>query len=115
MFQAESNETSSGQESLPPEIPVDVLRGFLHSLAHDLRQPLSTVETCAYGLSTMLPDAPPRVYELLQIIFGAVEQGNRVLMEALASLDDLKSGLTYPEPALQQTATSGAQNVSPPG
>jgi signal transduction histidine kinase len=53
------------------------------ALVHDLRQPLSTIETCAYLLRTILEnDGDERVLENLDCIERQVAEAHRMLLEA---------------------------------
>jgi hypothetical protein len=56
---------------------------LLHSLAHDLRQPLSTIESIAYYLQIALPNLEPRVEEQLKRLRELVEQSGSMLTDAL--------------------------------
>jgi len=70
----------------------------LGTLAHELRQPLSTIEAIAYYLSMILPPDDPKIQPQLARIRELVEQANLILSDAL--------GLT-PAPA------AGPQSVTP--
>src|SRR5947207_2889756 len=59
--------------------PADVLR----DVAHELRQPLSTIESIAYYLAMVLPDADERVRTQLEMIRQLVEQSNWILTSGL--------------------------------
>ena len=56
----------------------------LARLAHDLRQPLGTIETSAYCLNLMLGQEHPKAREQLRIIERQVADAVRILNEAVA-------------------------------
>jgi signal transduction histidine kinase len=67
---------------------------LLVNLAHELRQPLSTIESIAYYLELSLPQADPRVKEQLTRVRQMVEQSGWMIEDALA----IESGVeTRPE------------------
>ena len=51
----------------------------LRSIAHELRQPLSTIESIAYYLSLVLPRDGGRVHEQLTQVQRLVEQSNWII------------------------------------
>ena len=53
------------------------------TLAHDLRQPLSSIESIAYHLSLVLPQGDGDVQRSLARIRQLVEQTNGILTEGL--------------------------------
>ena len=55
----------------------------LGTLAHDLRQPLSNIETIAYYLSMILPPDDAKIQPHLARIRELVEQSNSILSDAL--------------------------------
>ena len=57
---------------------------LLCNLAHELRQPLSTIESIAYYLELALPDAEPRVLEQLTRLRHLVAQSGWILSDSLA-------------------------------
>jgi signal transduction histidine kinase len=59
--------------------PADVLR----DVAHELRQPLSTIESIAYYLAMVLPRTDERAQAQLAAIRQLVEQSNWILTSAL--------------------------------
>jgi nitrogen-specific signal transduction histidine kinase len=71
----------------------------LGTLAHELRQPLSNIETIAYYLSMILPPGDEKIQTQLVRIRELVEQSNSILSCAL--------GLA-PDPA------AAPQSVAPP-
>jgi light-regulated signal transduction histidine kinase (bacteriophytochrome) len=71
----------------------------LRDIAHDLRQPLSTIEAIAYYLSLVLPHDDEKTHEQLDRLQLLVEQSNWILSNGL-SLND------PPTPAAEQAATS---------
>ncbi len=66
----------------------------LIDIIHDLRQPLSTIETSAFILRSLLPQAPPEVRQQLQLIERQVALASRLLVDAR----------TRARPAVQRTA-----------
>lgn len=58
----------------------------LQDLVHDLRQPLSNIETSAYFLNLLVGSADPRVQEQLQAIQQQVEQAAGLLSQVAAIL-----------------------------
>ncbi len=63
-------------------MPAEGLSEFA-SLIHDLRQPLSTIETCTFLLRMMLEgNEDPRVLENLDRIERQVAEAHRILLQA---------------------------------
>ena len=60
---------------------------LLCNLAHELRQPLSTIESIAYYLELALPHAEPRVLEQLTRLRHLVAQSGWILSDSLALSD----------------------------
>ncbi len=56
---------------------------LLNTLAHEMRQPLSTIESIAYYLELALPNAEPRVAEHLTRLRQLVAQSGWILSDAL--------------------------------
>ena len=71
--------------SAPAAAPFDILR----SLAHELRQPLSTIESIAYYLSLVLPKHEGKVQQQLARLQQLVEQSNWILTSGLQLADPL--------------------------
>ncbi len=67
---------------------------LLHNLAHELRQPLSTIESIAYYLELALPHGDPRVLEQLTRLRHLVEQSGWILNDTLSLA---KQTSTHPE------------------
>jgi hypothetical protein len=63
----------------------DVLR----LIAHELRQPLSTIEAIAYYLTLVVPHDDPKVHEQLVRLQQLVEQSNWILTSGLLIADPL--------------------------
>ena len=61
----------------------EVIDDLLGTLAHDLRQPLSNIETIAYYLSMILPPGDAKIQAQLARIRELVEQSNSILSSAL--------------------------------
>ena len=62
---------------------------LLATLVHDVRQPLSTIETSAYCLRMMLRDAPEPVREQIGILLRQVDRADGLLREAAVSFREL--------------------------
>ncbi|HEY4364682.1 MAG TPA: hypothetical protein VGN17_27200 [Bryobacteraceae bacterium] len=63
----------------------------LRAVAHELRQPLSSIETTAYYLSLVLPGANAKVQEQLSRIQEMIEQANWILSNGLRLTDPKES------------------------
>ena len=61
----------------------DAADDLLGTLAHDLRQPLSNIETIAYYLSMILPPDDAKLQDQVSRIRELVEQSNLILSAAL--------------------------------
>ena len=61
----------------------------LRDLAHDLRQPLSTIEAIAYYLTLVLPRDDGKTHEQLDRLQQLVEQSNWILSNGLHLADPL--------------------------
>lgn len=59
----------------------------LRDIAHDLRQPLSTIEAIAYYLSLVLPHDDEKTHEQLERLQLLVEQSNWILANGLSLAD----------------------------
>jgi len=59
--------------------PADVLG----TVAHELRQPLSNIETIAYYLSLVLPKNDPKIQEQLERIRELVQETNEILSNGI--------------------------------
>jgi signal transduction histidine kinase len=79
---------------------------ILKNLVHDLRQPLSTIETSAYYLNLLLSDAPARAHEQLRSIEHQVDRAAALLSEAVAELHRLQACPTGESRSLTKAATS---------
>lgn len=64
-------------------VPSDVLG----AVAHDLRQPLSNIETIAYYLSLVLPKHDPKIQEQLRRIRELVQETNDILANGIRLQD----------------------------
>jgi nitrogen-specific signal transduction histidine kinase len=71
--------------STPSVASADVLR----TMAHELRQPLSTIESIAYYLTLVLPKDDEKVHELLARIQHLVEQSNWIVSSAQQLTDPI--------------------------
>ena len=84
----------------PPEAAADVVR----LIAHDLRQPLSTIESIAYYLSLVLPRGTgeeAKIHEQLQQIQQLVEQSSWILTSGVQLTDISRAA---PDSARPRTA-----------
>jgi signal transduction histidine kinase len=62
-----------------PAVQGDALR----VIAHQLRQPLSSIETIAFYLSMVVPHRDEKIQQQLRQIRMLVEQSNRILTEGV--------------------------------
>jgi len=67
---------------------------FIRTLSHELRQPLSTIESIAYYLQLALPQADPKIGEQLTRLRSLVDQSNWILCDALLLA---QNGNVHPE------------------
>jgi len=58
---------------------------LLCGLAHDLRQPLATIDTCACYLEMLVPEEEQRIRRHLALIQEEVENAERILAQAVAA------------------------------
>jgi signal transduction histidine kinase len=63
-------------------MPSDALR----VIAHQLRQPLSSIETIAFYLSMVVPHKDEKIQQQLRQIRMLVQQSNRILSEGLTEV-----------------------------
>jgi len=73
--------------STPAVASADVLR----TMAHELRQPLSTIESIAYYLTLVLPPGDEKVHEQLHRIQQLVEQSNWIVNSAQQLTEPLQA------------------------
>jgi signal transduction histidine kinase len=85
------------------EIETELL---LKNLVHDLRQPLSTIETSAYYLNILLGDAHPRAHDQLRTIEHQVDRAAALLSQAVAELHRLQECPTAENRSLTKVATA---------
>jgi len=86
---------------------VDLLR----SIAHELRQPLSTIESIAYYLSLVLPRDSGKVQEQLAQLQHLVEQSNWILTSGLQLIDPAPVSPELID--LEEIVTQGASSRPP--
>jgi len=79
--------SASAKESSNALAPVPSSYEVLRAVAHELRQPLSSIETTAYYLSLVLPHANAKVQEHLSRIQEMIEQANWILSNGLRLTD----------------------------
>lgn len=70
------------------EIETEVL---LKNLVHDLRQPLSTIETSTYYLNLLLGEGHERAHEQLRAIEHQVERAATLLSQVVGELRRLQA------------------------
>ncbi len=88
----------------------------LSSIAHEIRQPLSAIESIAYYLSLVLPGDDPRHREQLSRIQQLVEQSNWILSNGLGLADlrrPLPQGVDLGE-LIAQTISARPPSLDPP-
>jgi signal transduction histidine kinase len=86
------------------EIETEVL---LKNLVHDLRQPLSTIETSTYYLNLLLGQEHPRAHEQLRTIEQQVDRTAALLTQAVNQLRRLQTECrTTPARSLKTEETS---------
>ena len=77
----------------------------LRDIAHDLRQPLSTIEAIAYYLSLVLPRDDEKTHEQLDRLQLLVEQSNWILSNGLSLADPPASGRSGARVDLEELIT----------
>ena len=68
----------------------------LANIAHELRQPLSNIETIAYYLSMVLPAGDEKIQAHLARIRELVQESNEILSRSVRAAGD---ALPLPQPA----------------
>jgi hypothetical protein len=56
------------------------------NLAHDLRQPLSTLENCAFYLKMVVPPGDLRIHQHLDLMHSQIAEAERILADTLQKL-----------------------------
>lgn len=76
----------------------------LAAFVHQLRQPLSIIDTCAYFLNMILPDSPDKALAQVSVLQEQVASADRILADAVQSLHPCAESrsLTKPEIAAVQ-------------
>jgi len=69
--------------AVPFGSPGSSTAGFVQHVAHEIRQPLSAIDSIAYYLKMLLPEADPRVHPQLDRIQALVSQANSVIASAV--------------------------------
>ena len=64
---------------------------IIHSLVHDLRQPLSNLETCIFWLDMVLEHPSGRVGEHLHTMENQIAQATRLLQGAVEQMRALRA------------------------
>jgi hypothetical protein len=67
----------------PSAVSEEIARDVLHDIAHELRQPLSAIESIAYYLTLVLPQGDDRVHLQLHQLQRLVEQSDWILSNGL--------------------------------
>ena len=67
----------------PSAVSEEVARDVLHDLAHEIRQPLSAIESIAYYLTLVLPHGDDKVHSQLRQLQQLVEQSDWILSNGL--------------------------------
>src|SRR5258708_8339766 len=78
---------SSTQPTMEPE--TGSLSTVLRHLAHELRQPLSTIESTAFYLGMILPETESRARQQVDKLQRLVQQVNAILSDTLALSESL--------------------------
>jgi signal transduction histidine kinase len=89
----------------------------LRVIAHELRQPLSTIEAIAYYLSLVLPrDGDGKIHEQLDRLQQLVEQSNWILSNSLLLSEPLASSPEQVDlgEVILQTLASRPLSIDPP-
>ncbi len=73
------------QQGVAPAEVVDVRVDAFSTFVHDLRQPLSSIETIAFYLSMVLPPDDAKIQEQLARIRELVQESNEILSRAAAA------------------------------
>jgi signal transduction histidine kinase len=73
----------AGISAAPSAAPEKVARDVLHNIAHELRQPLSAIESIAYYLTLILPQGDDKVHDQLHQLQQLVEQSDWILSNGL--------------------------------
>jgi signal transduction histidine kinase len=89
---------------------------ILRLIAHELRQPLSTIEAIAYYLTLVVPHDDPKVHEQLVRLQQLVEQSNWILTSGLHITDP---PAIDPRPLdlaaiIAETVTARSGEIDPP-
>src|SRR5580693_6056224 len=87
----------------------------LRDIAHDLRQPLSTIEAIAYYLTLVLPRDDQKTHEQLDRLQHLVEQSNWILSNGLHLAEPLApapdGGVDIEELITQTLASRPGSNI----
>jgi nitrogen-specific signal transduction histidine kinase len=79
---------------------------LVRHLAHDIRQPLSTVENCVYYLKLVTASDNSSVQEHLDLIQREMEEVDRILTEAMSQLRLQRPACAAGEESLELTSAS---------
>lgn len=78
----------------------------LRELAHELRQPLSTIATCAYYLHMVLPEEAAKLHAQLDSIEQQVTEADRILTQTCRDLRQAQSGRSGEDRAESRSLTN---------
>lgn len=76
------NTVAIAQDSAPADV-ISMPADALATVVHDLRQPLSSIETIAFYLSMVVPPADVRIQAQLARIRELVQESNEILARGL--------------------------------
>src|SRR5580700_3151770 len=103
--------SATGLQTAVGSVPV------LRVIAHELRQPLSTIEAIAYYLSLVLPrDGDGKIHQQLDRLQQLVEQSNWILSNSLLLSEPMASAPESIDLAelITQTLVSRPLSIDPP-
>jgi hypothetical protein len=87
--------TDQSQPGIVEDIPEEEARRIeirLQELVHELRQPLTTIATCAYYLHVVLPEEAGKLHEQLDTIEQQVLEADRILARTSRDLKQSQAG-----------------------
>jgi len=81
-------------EPTPAATPAASPEETLRTITHQLRQPLSSIETIAFYLAMVVPHKDEKIQEQLRQIRMLVQQSNRILAQGVNAGTENKPGET---------------------